>query len=498
MKLTSKLSIVITIFTLLAAGVSGIAVYVSMMHGEIQLLPVISISLIVAVTSIVATVLILNHQIMGPIRALSAAVARISLGDLSQTVSVHSQDELGSLSKSFNEMTYQLGSTHRSLEASTRVAQEGRAQLVSSINGLHQGFILVDIKNKVTLANAAAVDIVYGGLETNKNKQVLGLSDIAHVLPADLNLEAKIAETLKAGSLAKFPGLPLGGRFLNLYLSPVLNGKEAIGCVLLLEDVTEERILERSRDEFFSIASHELRTPLTAIRGNTSMMQEYFPELLKDPSVKGMIDDIHGSTVRLIEIVNDFLDTSRLEQNKMKFTLTVFSLEPTIEKTIYEMSGLSRDKNITLNFENKTLEKMPFVYADSGRITQIVYNLIGNAMKFTEKGGVTVRCMVEGAFVKVEVSDTGIGISPEGQQILFHKFQQSTASTLTRDNTRGTGLGLYISKLLIEHMGGSIKFERSELGKGSTFSFSVPVATKEQIESAKTTPPAVSALGIDS
>jgi signal transduction histidine kinase/HAMP domain-containing protein len=490
MKLVPKLSLVITIFTLLATGATAEAVYVATRYG-FNPLPLAGIALVVATVSVVTMVLILNNEIMGPIRALSTAVKRISLGDLSQQVSVPSNDELGTLSQSFNEMTRQLGSTHRSLEASTRVAKEERAQLMSSINGLRQGFIYVNTKDVVTLANAAAEgfihDVEYEGKPTAKTKGGrIRLEDIVRVLPKDFDLKGKIAQCLTSRTLVKFADLGWAGRYFNLYMSPVLNEDTAIGCVLLFEDMTEERILQRSRDEFFSIASHELRTPLTAIRGNTVMIQQYFPDMLKNPDVRAMMDDIHESTVRLIDIVNDFLDTSRLEQNKMKFDSSVFPLEGVIEKVVYELSRFSRDKHVKLEFDQHTLGKLPLVYADPNRITQVVYNLFGNAMKFTEKGSVIINCWVDGRFVKVCVSDTGRGISPEGQQLLFHKFQQSNDSILTRDNTRGTGLGLYISKLLVEHMGGSIKLEHSEVGKGSVFSFTVPVASKEQIKASNT------------
>jgi len=498
MKLGVKIGLTISFFILLATGFAAGAVYVTERSdaGNVPLLVIVLV--VVAALSIGVTVLILNRLIMGPVRALSEGVKLITLGDLSQNISVTSHDELGALSQSFNEMTRQLGSTHRKLEASTEVAKEGRAQLESSINGLHQGFVLVDLTNHVLLANAAAVEIVNGaggvGTPETTSARTVKLEHLAEVLPKDLELEAKIAQTLKSRTLAKFPSLPLKGRFLNLYLSPVLKEAEAIGCVLLLEDVTEERIMERSRDEFFSIASHELRTPLTAIRGNTEMIKNYFPQLLKDPGVNEMVTDIHEAAVRLIEIVNDFLDTSRLEQNKMKLVFGVFKLETIIEKVVYEMAGLSRDKHIQLAFDQGTLGELPMVYADPSRITQVLYNLIGNALKFTKQGSVIINCLIEGSFVKVCVSDTGQGISLEGKQILFHKFQQSTSNILTRDNTRGTGLGLYISKLLIERMSGTIQLEHTEVGKGSTFSFTVPIATDAQVKAAKAAPATESAI----
>jgi K+-sensing histidine kinase KdpD len=122
------------------------------------------------------------------------------------------------------------------------------------------------------------------------------------------------------------------------------------------------------------------------------------------------------------------------------------------------------------------------VYGDVNRIKQILYNLIGNAMKFTKHGSVTINCLIQARRLKVTVTDTGPGIDAAGQQLLFRKFQQTAQSIITRDDTRGTGLGLYISKLLIEHMGGQIRLEHSEVGKGSTFSFTMPFATPAQIK----------------
>jgi signal transduction histidine kinase len=265
-----------------------------------------------------------------------------------------------------------------------------------------------------------------------------------------------------------------------LYLSPVTSGNKAIGCVLLVEDITEERIAARSRDEFFSIASHELRTPLTAIRGNTSIIQQYYPDVVKDPGIKDMITSIHESAVRLIDIVNDFLDASSLEQSEMKFNKTAFKCGPLIKKVIHEMAEVTQSKQVTVEFDAPAADQLPELFADPARTTQVIYNLIGNAVKFTEHGMVTVSSELQGKAVKIRVHDTGIGISPEGQQILFHKFQQSADSILSRDNTQGTGLGLYISKLMVERMGGSIQLEQSAPGKGSTFAFTLPVATPAQ------------------
>lgn len=494
MKLSTKIGLLVCVPVVLGIFIWGSVVYLlsaSEMAGTRDAWMFAAGAFMLTIGLTASTIWLLSRQITRPIRELDQAISRIALGDLSQQVPVRSHDELGSLSRRFSEMTRQLSNSYRSLEASTQEARERRAELESSINGLRQGFILTNTELSVLMANAAATNIIRGdGPEGEpQGRAPITFAEIERALPADLDLAVKIRQTLHDGKLAKYPDIPLNGRSLNLYLSPVVSIDKAIGCVLLLEDVTEEHIIARSRDEFFSIASHELRTPLTAIRGNANMLQQYFPEVMENPDVKEMISDIHDSTVRLIEIVNDFLDTSRLEQGKMKFDLTALSLESVIEKVIYEMEGLGRSKHIAIKFDQKTLDNLPKVYADPSRVTQVVYNLIGNAMKFTENGEVAITCEVQDKLVKVYVRDTGIGISPEGQQILFHKFQQSTANILTRDNTRGTGLGLYISKLLVERMGGEVKLESSEVGKGSTFSFTLPIATPEQVKAASSHQP---------
>lgn len=128
---------------------------------------------------------------------------------------------------------------------------------------------------------------------------------------------------------------------------------------------------------------------------------------------------------------------------------------------------------------------MPTVVADKNKFKQVLINLIGNAMKFTKEGGISISLKNEGKFVKILVSDTGVGIPEKNQKLLFRKFQQAESNIFTRDATRGTGLGLYISKLLIEGMGGMLNIERSVVGKGTSFFIILPFATKESIDAAQ-------------
>jgi signal transduction histidine kinase len=210
------------------------------------------------------------------------------------------------------------------------------------------------------------------------------------------------------------------------------------------------------------------------------MIKEFYGEKISDPGLNEMIQDIHESSVRLIEIVNDFLDTSRLELGKMEFKKEEFNIYKLIQDTIKEYITSSSQKKLYIRVEDPGTQ-LPLVFADRNKTKQVLINLVGNSIKFTETGGITIKMVPLGKFVKVFVTDTGRGISPENQLLLFRKFQQAQSSLITRDTTKGTGLGLYISKLIMEGMSGGIRIESSEVNKGTTFSITLPVATKDPV-----------------
>ena len=294
------------------------------------------------------------------------------------------------------------------------------------------------------------------------------------------DLHKIINDCQTSGQPIEIKKAPCGSRTLSIFVAPVITDEsKIIGSVLLIQDITEAEVMERSKDEFFSIASHELRTPLTAIKGNSSMILDFYKDALKDPSLKEMIIDVHDSSVRLIEVVNEFLDTSELEQGKMSFAYQEVDLKEIIENVAHEMQQVFKDKKLHLELGKQKLDKLPAVWVDKNKLKQVIYNLIGNALKFTETGGVSIQTSVEGPLILVEVTDTGRGIPLASQKLLFHKFQQAGDSLITRDTAHGTGLGLYISKMIVEGMGGTIKLARSEESKGTTFSFTVRVATAE-------------------
>ena len=260
-------------------------------------------------------------------------------------------------------------------------------------------------------------------------------------------------------------------RTLVVYLVVILTA----GFISLVTAIMTANIVMRRdrviqlKNEFFSIASHELRTPLTAIRGNSVMLKQvYGPK--SDAEFGATIDDVHEASVRLIKIVNDFLDLARLERNQMPLTPVPLKLKDPVGVVVQELQTLATEKGLYV--KAKLPAHLPLAMAEAERVQQIVYNLAGNAMKFTQTGGVTIEAEVRGHQLVVFVRDTGRGMSPTQQKKLFRSFEQ----TRDQDATLGSGLGLYISKLLVERMGGKIWVETSQEGKGTTLAFSLPLA----------------------
>jgi len=224
------------------------------------------------------------------------------------------------------------------------------------------------------------------------------------------------------------------------------------------------------KDEFVSLASHELRTPMTSIAGFVDMMREgrygLVTKELQEP-----LGYIAESTDRLIRMVNDLLNVSRIESGRMKFTFEQVDLGKTVVKVVAGLLPFAKQRKLELTNDTK---QDVVTQADSEKIEEILNNLIGNSLKFTDKGKVTVTVKLDGDMGVVEVADTGIGIPTEGRDKLFGKFQQISTDAAARPN--GTGLGLYLSRQMAQRMGGDILLIDSTLHIGSKFALKLPIA----------------------
>jgi len=231
------------------------------------------------------------------------------------------------------------------------------------------------------------------------------------------------------------------------------------------------RELSELKEEFLALTTHDLRSPLTVISGVINFFTSgRLGELT--PEQKNMVAMMERNTHNLIELVNDLLDASKLESGTMRLDLASIELAGLVAELREQMQPMAREKEITL--AESLPEGLPPLRADRTKLRRVLVNLLSNALKFTPRGGrVEVSAAREGRIVRVSVSDTGVGIPPEDLERLFDKYEQAR-SRATRSE-KGTGLGLYITRQLVELHGGEISVT-SEVGRGSTFSFTVPVA----------------------
>lgn len=248
-----------------------------------------------------------------------------------------------------------------------------------------------------------------------------------------------------------------------------------------LEEANEKlKKLDQQKSEFVSIASHQLRSPLTVIKGYLSMFLEGEPMLgdVKHGTVteKGaeVMDIMFQSTNRLVHIIEDFLNVSRIEQGRMKYEMSDFDVRHMAAEVVGELTAEAERKKLTLTLEDKTPTSSYMVTADSGKIRQVIGNVIDNSIKYTQQGAVTVSLERRGnEAIRIAVKDTGIGISPENLKNLFQKF--SRASNAGKVNVTGSGLGLFVAIEIIKAHGGKLWAESEGEGKGSTFIIEIPL-----------------------
>lgn len=234
--------------------------------------------------------------------------------------------------------------------------------------------------------------------------------------------------------------------------------------------------LDKMKDEFISVASHELNTPLAAIQGYLSMILEEGMGKV-DKTAEEYLNRVYASSKRLAALILDLLNVSRIEQGRVHLMYNETLPEELIKSVIDELVVKSDMKKIYLKFE-KPHEVLPKTWCDVNRIREVLINLVGNGIKFTEQGGITMSVEVVGKMLEFHVSDTGAGIKQEDTEKLFRKFSQLNRE---KNEFQGTGLGLFISKKYVELHNGKIWVE-SELGKGTTFKFRLPILKDKPID----------------
>jgi len=238
--------------------------------------------------------------------------------------------------------------------------------------------------------------------------------------------------------------------------------------------------LDQAKSEFLSIASHQLRTPLTVIKGYSSMMLE--GSFGKMPAkIKANMDKIMISTERLISLVESLLNISRIEAGRIEFDIEPVELHKIVGEIVENFQQKAKAKKLKLEFY--TPEGLPKALADPLKVKDVIVNLIDNSIKYTDKGTVSINMHEEGQSVVFSCLDTGMGIDPDDLPRLFQKFVRGKG--MMKVHTEGTGLGLYYARMIVENMGGRIWAESIGKGKGSKFSFSLPMANKKKAKKLK-------------
>jgi signal transduction histidine kinase len=252
-----------------------------------------------------------------------------------------------------------------------------------------------------------------------------------------------------------------------------LNGQLEESNRELNEANTKLRELSEMKEEFLALTTHDLRSPLTVISGVINFFTSgRLGDLTSEQ--KNMVSMMERNTHNLIELVNDLLDASKLESGTMRLDLTSIDLRALVGELREGMLPIAKEKGIAL--DDGIPAELPPLRADRAKLRRILVNLVSNALKFTPKGGrVEISAGTAGRFARVAITDTGVGIAPEDTERLFDKYEQ--ARTRATRSEQGTGLGLYITRQLVELHGGTIE-AHSELGKGSTFSFTIPLEEK--------------------
>jgi two-component system, sensor histidine kinase and response regulator len=452
----------------------------------------INASAVLLLSLLVALLLSVRLQgvISGPIQTLAHTAREVSANqDYAKRVEKVGDDEIGFLFDCFNEM---LGRVQQR-DAAMQVIQTGlekrveerTAYLNAMIDNNPLSIFVVDRKRRITIANLAFEKQFQVSLGEMNDRSIRDLQSqemrdesswINDETFSGRSVEREIRRFRKDGLAMDF----------ELHAAPLIVAGEVVGSLRILQDITERKRAEEelkramvtaeaanhAKSEFLANMSHEIRTPMNGILG----MTELALDTPLSPEQREYLTTVKSCGDSLLILINDILDFSKLEAGKMELDRVEFSLRDSLAETLRSLAIRAHQKHLELTYRVRP-QLADHYLGDSGRIRQVLINLLGNAIKFTEKGEVAVDVDQEteseqGVALHVQVKDTGIGIPRSKQSLIFDAFTQADSS-MTR-KYGGTGLGLAITRRLVEAMGGKIWLE-SEEGQGSTFHFTVVV-----------------------
>lgn len=343
--------------------------------------------------------------------------------------------------------------------------QEEKNKTQAIITNLVDGLLFFDKENKLSLINPQAKDLFDVNANTVVGLSISDLIKISEIAPL-ANLLGKEIKKLFRKELKIRESL-----ILEVSTIPIAREKEKLGSLVIIHDITREKTIERLKTEFVSVSAHQLRTPLSAIKWTLKILLE---EDLGKISLeqRKVIERAYTSNERMLALINDLLNLSRIEEGRYLFKLTPCQIEEVVQEVIDSYQEKIKEKKIEFKFK-KPKVKIPKVKVDLEKIKLAIENLVNNSLKYTPvEGSVIIYLKKKEKEIHFEIKDTGLGIPKSQQERVFSKFFR--ASNVKKVETEGTGLGLFIAKNIIEAHKGRVWFESQEK-KGTSFYFTLPI-----------------------
>ena len=353
------------------------------------------------------------------------------------------------------------------LKERTRKLDQETDKLLHVTQNMTEGAILLDTSGKIVFANNESRNILGGELGNmigSLEKKFSKSKAKEHLTKCVQNEPSTIAEAETDGEIYS----------ISFQCLQMLKGLY-YGHLIWMRNITEEKQLERAKSEFVAVASHQLRTPATVIKGNIELLRDEsfgMRELSKDQT--DILDQIDLANDRMIRLVNDMLDVSKIERGEIEFKSESVNMQDLLESIMEDLVDYSKKYGVRIKY-SKSSNVMPSIVADEMRVRQVFQNLIDNAIRYSRHPGgkVEVSFNIKERTLETKIEDNGIGI-PNGEKAkIFQRFYRAS-NAVKFSSGGGTGLGLYMAKGIIEKSGGKIWFE-SEEGKGTTFYFTLPI-----------------------
>ncbi len=416
--------------------------------------------------------LIFRKQLINPINKLMFGVKSIEHGDYDQTIVVKSNDELQELANTFNSMGLNIKNLVGDLKNKNQNLVVEQTKLNSIISSVSDGIVALNDMGEIISINPPAARLINNIPIDLKGKTITDYYPFLH--------EGKqlIIELIKPGQyqyndLTLYRGNEIS--YLDVMVTVIDRKDSDIAAILTIHDQTQSRELDVMKLDFVAIAAHELRTPVTVVQGYLSLLKYEALNQLTIHNIENLQKAIVG-TDQLRDLINKLLNISRIERGEMDIHIEKLDLAQLVKEVSshHEPTALIRGQHIiyTCNVEDYV-----YVPGDISSLTEVLNNLIGNAMKYTPEGGnIRVKVIASKTQARVEVSDEGPGIATDARNKLFTKFYRVERSLVA--GNRGTGLGLYISKTIIDLHHGKIGLE-PYTGKGSVFYFDLPIYVPE-------------------